>query len=556
MRVEGSEAGCQVPGARDQGLNADTRNLKPETRNPNTSRSTLYASPSTIFLLAALSAILLVLSFPSPLSGPNSRAGFFPLAWIALAPWLAILPRLSFRNAAQVSLVFGFLFFGGLVYWVALFGYLPWAILSLYQSLFILAAGVAIWLCRRLPTGGRIAAAASLWTVFEWLRGQGTFGFTWGWLGYSQSPWLGFIQLASIAGVPGLSFLIVLHNAAFAEAIFSSARSVVRRLAPLGLVWVVIGATVLAGRLTSERERTRLLHASYPSLKVAIVQPSEREPRAEDITRPWSAADTAAQLALLERLTRQAAQSHPALIIWPESAVPEILNRDIALRRRVEEIARRSRAWLLAGSHLEGKGGGLYNSAFLFSPEGRIRDRYDKVQLVPFGEFVPGRNWLPGVHNYPIRDTDLSPGRGFFPLRIDASTLGVAICFESIFPHISRELVRNGANLLVIITNDGWFKRTAAPAQHRQMAVFRAVETRRWVARAASTGISCLISPSGDIVQELGLYQSGVLTWRIEVRKGETCFVRHGDWFIVVALATAIACVLWGWKRSVEQMNR
>jgi len=538
--------------------------------------ATIRPNHFPVILVSALSAGLLVLAFPSFGFAQDKRFGLFPLAWIALVPWLGLLPALSFRGALLSSLNLGFLFFAGLVYWVALFGYLPWALLSLYQALFIAAAGVGIWLCRSLGRGWRILAAASFWTLFEWLRGQGPFGFaqgrpfgfTWGWLGYCQSPWLDFIQLARIAGVPGLSFLIVLHNASLAEAIFSPVRSFRWRLAPLVTAWMLIAATVLMGRFgaysardgpsATLRVNTPALQPRHSSLKVSVIQPSAREPRVEDVFHPWSVEDIRFHLSLLEGLTRQAAPAHPNLIIWPESALPAILNRDLFLREQVGEIARQSRAWLLLGAPFEDEEGNLYNSAFLFSPAGRITDRYDKVQLVPFGEFVPGRGWLPGLRYYPIRESDLTPGKGFHPLWMGSTGLGISICFESIFPHISRSLVKHGAGLLVIITNDGWFKRTAAPAQHRQMAVFRAVETGRWVARAASTGISCVISPRGQIVKEIGLFHRGVLTERAGLARGDTLFVRHGDWFILAAAVLALGCILrafWLHPRHSDKAN-
>ena len=491
---------------------------------------TLNAERSTLnqICLSVFGAFLLIFSFP-PFNA-------FPLIWIALVPWLIILPRLSFRNALLSSLIFGFAFFGGLLYWVGIFGYLPWALLSLYQALFIAAAGVCIWFCRGLSRGWRILGAAAFWTLFEWLRGLGPYGFTWGWLGYSQSSWLDFIQLASFAGVPGLTFLIVLHNAELAEAISSSARSLLQRIAPLIAVWTLIAVVVIGGHLVIKRSGN-----NQQELKIAIIQPTVREPGRDDANHIWTQAEVSEDRAALMKLAGQVAKEKPIIIIAPESALPGFLNRDVFLYTGATQAARKSHAWLLVGAHYEDDAARTYNSAYLFSPQGEMKDRYDKVQLVPFGEFVPGRSWLPGIKNYPIREQDLSAGAGYHTMQAGPISLGVAICFESIFPHIARKLVNQGAEILVIITNDGWFLKTAAAEQHRQMAVFRAVETRRWIARAALTGISCIIAPNGKIMDELGLYKQGALVGNVGIGEGKTFYLRFGDWFIGVVVLLAFA---------------
>jgi apolipoprotein N-acyltransferase len=508
-----------------------TLNFYPTKSGRLNSQLSTRNSPPSPLLSAAASALLLIFSFPG--------YGLFPLVWIALVPWLAALRRLTFARAFLSSLALGFTFFAGLLYWISLFGFLPWALLSLMQGLFITAAGICIWLCRRLSVVWRVISAASIWTLFEWLRGLGPYGFTWGWLGYSQSPWIDLIQVVSLTGVGGLTFLIFLHNAALAEAFSSSDRSIGKRLAPLTAVWAIILVLVLLGRFGPISPKR-----AESTLKVAILQPSPREPREEDVGQFWAEEEVILQQEVLEKLTRQAAALHPDLIIWPESALPALLNTSLSLQSWTSEIARRGKAWLLLGAACEDDDGKACNSAYLVSPQGEFRDRYDKVQLVPFGEFVPGRNWLPGLKYYPIRGEDLTPGKGFHTLRAGSFNLGVVICFESIFPHISRTLVKRGTDLLVIITNDGWFKRTAAPAQHRQAAVFRAVESRRWVARAASTGISCIISPRGEVMQELALYRRGVLTEEVQPREELTFYVRFGDWFIAICVSMAIICLI------------
>jgi apolipoprotein N-acyltransferase len=244
-------------------------------------------------------------------------------------------------------------------------------------------------------------------------------------------------------------------------------------------------------------------------------------------------------------MTRRAAAAHPDLIIGPESAMSWSLDTNNAAFPKVGELAREAKTWLLLGSQYQDEARNTYNSAYLFSPAGKIAARYDKVQLVPFGEFVPGRNWLPGIRYYPVREFDFAAGKSFAPLSMNSQKLGVAICFESIFPQISRALINEGAEFLVIITNDGWFGQTAAAAQHRQMAVFRAVETRAWVARAASSGISCIIAPSGRIMQEIGLQKKGIISAEIWSRgeRESTFYVKYGDWLVGMCAMIAVSCL-------------
>lgn len=490
----------------------------------------------------AAGGALLIFSFP--------RFNLFPLAWIALVPWLALLPRLTFKQALLSSLSLGFVFFAGLLYWVAIFGYLPWLLLALFQALFVVAAGLGLWFCRGLSSIWRIAAAPSLWITFEWLRGCGPFGFTWGWLGYSQSPWLDLLQLAAITGPLGLSFLILLHNAALAEAV-RSLQMRRRSVAPLAAAWGVIVAIVLIGHYWLRPQ------AALPSnLKVAIVQPSNRELEAEEVNRVLTLEELRPGFALLARLSAQAAAGKPDLIVWPESALPIFLNQDREQLTWIGQLARETQAWLLLGAAFENAAGEPQNSTYLFSPQGDLVGHSEKVQLVPFGEFVPARDWLPGLKNYPMRDYDLVPGRDWKPLAAGSIRPGVSICFESIFPRISRRLTGQGANLLLVITNDGWFRNTAAPAQHRQMAVFRAVENRRWVVRAALTGISCFISPAGRITQQLGLHRSGVIIETVGVGEGKTFYLRHGDWFVVLAALLAVSCLFMSGKQTRYSSRR
>jgi apolipoprotein N-acyltransferase len=249
-------------------------------------------------------------------------------------------------------------------------------------------------------------------------------------------------------------------------------------------------------------------------------------------------------------LTRQAEATSPDLIVWPESAIPGALNLQPDMQQAVADIARGSGAALVAGGPAQ-IGEQLRNSAYFISPDGRMVGRYDKVRPVPFGEYVPGRSWLPFLHYYSVRDVDISAGERQQVFRLGGMTLGPMICFESTFGWVSLWLARHGAQTLVILTNDGWFGRTAAPRQHAEIAVFRAVETGLYTIRAASTGISEIISPTGQVEASVPLLRRGVLRGAVAPRPSAvaTLYVHWGLWFSYLAAAMAAGSVAWGLTR-------
>ena len=353
----------------------------------------------------------------------------------------------------------------------------------------------------------QMLGAAALWCGLEWLRGLGAFGFTWGWLGYSQAPVLWLLPMARAAGTLGLSFAIVLANAALAELVMPSSPRHLRGRPLLGLAATAAVILLLrAWGMAAPAPRG-------PTLTAAVVQGSAHGPLlGEDVNTPLTREEQEAAISRYAALTAEAARKRPALIVWPESAIPDAPEEEPWLAARLARIAEEADTWLLAGGAYVDEEGRSFNSAYLYSPSGHVTARYDKVHLVPFGEYVPGRSWLPLLRRYPIRDFDFAAGSVPRMLQAGTVTIGPMICFESIFPSISWDLCERGAQVVVVITNDAWFGRTAAAEQHRQIAVLRAVETGRWVLRGASTGISAIIAPDGRIVAEAGLYEREVLS--------------------------------------------
>ena len=459
-------------------------------------------------LLCGVSGALLALAFPRP--------GWWPLAWVALAPWLVAVRLGSGWGALLGSWLGGFVFFGILCYWLGLFGVSVWFLACLMLSIALLVWGLGVRWMGKLGALARIIGAAALWCGIEWARGLGTFGFTWGWLGYSQSPALWLLPVARLTGTIGISFLIVLVNAAVAEVVVSAgARQPVAR--PLGRVVAAcaFAAVVVfgAGKWTA---RQRLTGAP---VMASVVQGSASGPlRAADVNVPLSAEERAETRRIYSELTAEAARARPVLVVWPESVLMSDPDADPVVAEWVARSARLAHAWLLAGGPYVDRRGRQLNSAYLYAASGNQVARYDKVQLVPFGEYVPWRRHLPFIERYHVRNVDFAAGAMHRVLQAGIVAIGPMICFESIFPRIPWGLTGRGAQVLIVITNDAWFGHTAAAAQHRQIAVLRAVETNRWVVRAASTGISSIISPEGKIVSEAGLFERKVLSH--EVRLG------------------------------------
>ena len=437
-------------------------------------------------------------------------AGWWPLAWVALVPWLVSARMSSRLGTALGSWLGGVVFFGALLYWLYLFGVSVWVMVAVLLGVVMMVWGLLARWVGRLAWAPRMVGTAAVWCGVEWARGLGQYGFTWGWLAYSQSPSLPVLSVAKFAGGLGLSFVIVLCNAAVAEAVVG----ILRRSSPgVAVARGLVGAVVVVGCVGGAYllAKSRPVGAG-PSIRVAVVQGSTHDTlRAEQVNEPLSDAEQRRDVATYLSLTMQAAQQDPALVVWPESALPGAPGQNPWMASEVSGAARLSGAWLLVGGPYMDEGGRPANSAYLYSPTGNFIARYDKVQLVPFGEYVPGRKWLPFLDRYHVRDQDFVAGAEHHPLQAGTTAIGPMICFESIFPAIAWHLAREGAQVLVVMTNDAWFGRTAAAAQHQQIAVLRAVETGRWVVRAASTGISSIISPDGRVVAKTGLFEPRVI---------------------------------------------
>lgn len=480
------------------------------------------------YIVALCSGLLLTACFP--------RLGLAFAAWGALIPLL----YLAARNQPPASFTLGWLagFSNGLslLYWITYvvnrYGNLPLpvslgicfllvAYLAIFPGLF--CAGLS-WLRNRGQPW--LVAAPFFWVTLELGKSRLLTGFPWELLGYSQYSWLPVIQMADITGVFGISFVLVLSNVLLFTLIFpvNRERRVLTRLYPSLLLVFLVSTVVGYGSW-----RLAELEGHHgPSFKVALVQGNI----AQDTK--WDPAFQQATLEKYERLTKEVAKQQPQLVIWPETATPFYFGAD---RKNTEALLRQVRELqipLLFGSPAYRRTDErlrLYNRAYLLDGSGMLIGYYDKIHLVPFGEYVPWKRLLFFVDKLVQATGDFASGKKAVVMDLLPAKIGVLICYEAIFSELSRDLVDAGANLLVSITNDAWFGRSSAPYQHLSMAVLRSVENHVPMARCANTGISALIDSAGRILQTTRLFESATMLGSIQLGERKTLYTRYGDWF-------------------------
>ncbi len=501
---------------------------------------------------AAVSGLLLVAAFPP--------FDIHLLAWPALVPLFLALKGRTVKEGFLLGAVTGIAFFVGAVYWVTnsvhFYGHIPivpaslatlllCAYLALYPAIF---SAASVYLRNNRPSLF-VAAAPALWTALELARTYVFSGFPWALLGYSQYGLLPVIQIADVTGVYGVSFLIVLVNAAIAE--FITDRKRYRGLlAALLVVFVVLGYGW---------DRLGMPEGS-DGIIVSVVQGNIEQ------DKKWDPAYQAETIGIYKKLTLAALKERPDLVIWPETATPFYftggMQADRVLTADLIEFVRRNNFSLLFGSPtyeiLPGRRIVGRNSAFLLTAEGRADAPYHKIHLVPFGEYVPLKSMLFFVEKLVQAIGDFQGGNEYTVMTVPAGNprgqiatkLSTVICYEIIFPDLVRRFVDQGATVITTITNDAWFGRTAAPYQHFSMAVFRAVENRVPVARAANTGISGFIDAKGHVLDTSKIFTEAYLTHRIVPGTENTLYTRFGDIFSYLCVFLSILALAWPSKKT------
>lgn len=473
-----------------------------------------------------LSAVLLWLAFPP--------VDWGWLAWVALVPLvLALRPATRPRQGCALGVLWGVAFYGILLWWMQEFvarwtgsfwlGLIAWALLVLSQTLFAGMFGWGYVLVNSLAKGRAlpIAWTVGLWVMVEWLRGAGWWGFLWGQLAVTQHRNLLPLQSAELFGAWGVSAWVMLVNIAIAEAIARKALKPLLVTAEVSLLLLLFGWWRL------------YLPASPERLNALVVQPNV------DTTRQWTQTMQEAVKASIQRTLARLTDRQTDLVLFPESIVPDATAYPFSdLIAQAIGLG----ATVLIGTFVE-ENDKNYNTVAAFSPTD-TPDVYRKQHLVPWGEYVPLRRWTPWVEHFGVVSADVSPGDK--PELLTHWRVGTPICFESTLPRVSCEMVRQGARLLCVVTNDTWFGRSPAAEQHLAFCALRAVETRRWVLRSATTGISAVFDARGERLQRAELFEEAYLHVNgVELREEHTLYTRLSDTGAVVTLIAI--CIAWGW---------
>jgi apolipoprotein N-acyltransferase len=446
------------------------------------------------------SAFMLALAF--------SRFNLGFLAWIALVPLLVSLDKLPRWQRWKKFFIFALLFFAGILYWIHHVSFLGLCALCIFLALEFSLLGLVIP-CSSSKSS--LLFIPLLWILFERIRGVLFFGFGWGLLGYTQFRNIILIQNAEFVGVLGISFLIVLINTAIAQAVLCKWRFNLKTGFVAIPCWIILLSYVSGYFLFRVPIKT-------PDLAVSLIQanvPQEQK---------WDTRYTKSIMEKFSRLSKAAAKNNPDLIIWPETSVPGYLLDEPKLFIKTTELAKELNSYLLNGSPREDYvKRAFFNTAFLFRPDGHLQQYHDKIHLVPFGEYIPYKRLFGFLENTTIADFAAGKEYTIFKMKNKQGKIvrfGVLICFEDIFPSLVRSFRKKGADFLITITNEAWFKHSSEPIQHTAMSVFRAIENRCWFIRCANTGISCFIDPQGRIRKKIehqgkDIFIEGTATMRL-----------------------------------------
>ncbi len=539
---------------------------------------------STEALWATLSALLLVLAFPD--------FGLWPLAWVALTPlFLAVTRRPRAPQALLLGWLTGTLFFYGSCHWLTYpmihYGGVPaplaYVLLLFPVMLAALFPATCLLVLERMyeRMGARaLVFAPPLWVSLEWIR-LGIIGQLWNAVGYSQAEVPALIQAARFGGVYAVGFLVVSVNAAFAYALLKrDKRSTATALATITIVALLVFAAQRSTPPTSQSEPGVVVVALQPNIipdfnrtaaemsalgerhfalsEEALVALDEGRAGGTSV---WPETSEATNSVATNSVNERARLSSlPRVVIWPESPMNFAFARDSRLRERVSRFVREHRTSLLLNSLEPAPDGGGYNAAVLINEEARLAVQYDKIRLMPFGEYVPLPRWMPGAGMVRGIVGDFTPGTRFtlMPLGGEGAQTpkaGVFICLESAYPYITRRFTEEGADVLVEITNDAYQGDTAVIRQHLANAVFRAVETGRPLLRVTNTGITARITTRGEVLDATEKFTPAVRTWTVARSDGgQTFYVRHGDSFVIVCWLISVAAYAFSMWRGMKRI--
>ena len=510
-----------------------------------TSRARLEAPTLREWLLTAISTGLLILSFPN--------FDTYLLAWIGLVPLLlGIAHRPSPGRAFVLGWSLGTVFFYVTCYWLTYsmihYGGLP----TVLAYLLLLPATVVVGIFPGLFAAlmalvirrwgyMTLLLAPVFWAAFEWTR-FGVTGQLWNALGYSQAYHSYLIQSAEWGGVYAVSFLIVTANSIIALLILERSRRTIAAVASI----VFAGLLLSFSALPTFDLSGDFMSDAQPEVKVIAVQPNVPMTLVKTVEERKQLLERHLTLSTKALSTTSNNVGSYRLVVWPESPMNFTYGSDQSFRELVAAFTKANHTSLLFNSLEAAPNDGAYNSALLVNQEGRLISQYDKIRLMPFGEYVPLPQWLPGASLISGLVGEFTPGNNYALMPVGNRRLGTFICIESAYPWVTRNLVREGADGLINISNDGYLGPTAVMRQHLANAIFRAVENNTPMLRVTNTGLSAAITADGVVYEQTQAFQADVRVWTLpRPGTGSTFYTRHGDLFVQVCAAITLLVIAW-----------
>jgi len=494
------------------------------------------------YFMCFLSAILLILSY--------APFDLFFLAWIAFLPLFLFLYKTNdYKKVFIGGFIFGFFYFLGNVYWIYHslyhFGSVPLILsffivglltlyLALYPCLFSLI--YKNLLKNNIPAS---LYAPFIWICLEVLRSYLFTGFPWALIGYTQYKFLLIAQISEITGIYGVSYLVVLFNCAVFDLLIFKKQKLNCPLMPylpiiansvavliIFIICVVYGFKKLSEPLNGYRFKAAIIQGSIPQ------------------NEKWVYEKINEILNIYKSLTIKAKYYNPDFVVWPETAVPFIFEKNRYFTSELVNFVKEQNIYLLFGSIMERKKDIYTNSAVLIDPNGIVAYYYDKIHLVPFGEYVPLRKILFFIDKITVGIGDYQAGNSYNVAITPFGKFATLICYEIIFPGQVRKFYQKGGQFIVNITNDGWFGNTSGPYQHFSMAVFRAIENRKPLIRVANSGISGYIDSKGRIINKTRLFERVFLIENIQGNEKITFYTKYGDIFAYICIVFSLIFII------------
>jgi apolipoprotein N-acyltransferase len=532
----------------------------------STSMPSFFKGRRSPWIALVVSSILAVLSHPTVLFGirfPDLHA----LAWLAYAPLFLAVFREPCRVQVRRLFLFGMIFNLGAMYWLytamntfgnlsPFISVLVLVILSMVLTIYFILPFFAARFVERFLRVSPFWSLPIFWVSCEWCRGHWPMGgFPWAQAGYSQASWISLIQISDFTGVYGVTALLIWGNLALVEGVRLAKKDPQARKFRIGFFLLLLVGDLVYGGLEKRSLERRIVDA--PKLKIALLQGNIAQ------ENKWLQGKAAEIHQTFKKMSEDAIQQGADLVLWPEASFPYDVDLDDP--RQVKIVGEFSKDVIAGAVTYEGQGNApsqslsiqgsypIHNSVFLIHPGGVLGEAYHKQHLVPYGEYIPLKSVLPFLGKLTAQVGEFNAGDRYVLLKSQEAQMGPLICYEDIFPDISRNHAHHGANLLINMTNDAWYGDSSALPQHLSFSPFRAVENHRSLIRATNNGITAVLDPLGRVLKTLPPFERGTLIADVSLVSFPTFYAKWGDVFGYVCLLVSGILVLMGGIRKIKR---